>query len=192
MFSDLHAQIYQDLPLKTAGIIFGAGLLAAHLAALVLKNKLIPLLREFPRDRTSGFVLLAICGAWSFFLISTMDLGEFYTIEKLVKFAIPVGFFLVAYYVGEFLAVRALGVLMMLVAAPFLNAAFLEPPISRLLIPAMCFVWIIVGMFWIGMPYLLRDWIGWITSEGTKRWQIGCEIGAAYGLLTLVCALLFY
>lgn len=188
----LYNNLYVELQLKTAGIVFGVVLILAHVAALFQREKLTSFLKKFPRDRVSGIVLLAICSVWSFFLIDNMHLGEFYTMERFVKFIIPIGFFLVMSYVSEFLSVRSLGVLAMLLPAPFLNAAFLEAPFTRLLIPILCYVWIIVGMFWVGMPYLLRDWIDWITEEGTDRWKKGCIGGASYGAIVLLCAIIFY
>lgn len=189
----LYDLLYNQLELKFVGIGFGLVLIGAHLAALFQRERLTPLLKKFPRNDIAGYVLLGICGVWSWFLMDTMDLGEFYTMERVVKIVIPIGFVLVVTYVKEFLAVRSLGVLMMLVPAPFLNAAFLEAPVTRLFIPFLCYIWIIVGMFWVGMPYLLRDWIDWFTEKDQpKRWLYGCAGGAAYGGLMLLCALLFY
>ncbi|MFT5466130.1 MAG: hypothetical protein ACI8UO_001228 [Verrucomicrobiales bacterium] len=189
----LYDLLYNHPDLKIVGIVLGIFLIGVHLAALFLRAPLTPLLRQFPRHNIAGIVILAICGVWAWFLMSTMDLGEFYTMEKVVKIVIPVGFILVVTYVKEFLAVRSLGTLMLLIPSPFLAAAFLEAPLTRLLIPIICFVWIIVGMFWIGMPYLLRDWITWITKDDQpKRWLFSCAGGAAYGALMLLCAVLYY
>jgi hypothetical protein len=104
---------------------------------------------------------------------------------------VPLSFFLVIIYVPEFLAVRALGTLMILAASPLLHAAFLQPQTSRLLIPILAYVWAIVGMFLVGLPYLLRDWIDWVTQSAT-RWRLAAIGGAAYGALLFVVAVVDY
>ena len=91
-------------------------------------------------------------------------------------------------FVREFLAVRALGALMLLVSGPVLTAAFLQPPASRLLIPILAYVWIIAGMFFVGMPFLMRDWVNWITNT-MARWKLAVISGIAYGAIMLVVAL---
>lgn len=80
---------------------------------------------------------------------------------------------------------------MLLAASPVLHAAFLQPQISRLLLPILAYVWIIVGMFFVGMPYLMRDWITWATKTA-GRWKLASLAGAAYGIVLLVVALVNY
>ncbi len=180
-----------SLSLKSVGILVGLALLAAHLGALFNSERLKPWLRTLPRNYSFGVVLLLIDFLWCFVLVTEMDLGEFYTLELLLQAVIVGGYFLVSYYVRDFLAVRAIGLGLILVASPILESAFLQPPFSRLLLVALSFAWILFGIFWVGLPYLLRDAIIWITNQ-PKRWQIGCILGAAYGLVTLLCAILFY
>ena len=120
-----------------------------------------------------------------------MDLGEFFNLERPVQMVLIAGFFGVAIYVQEFLAVRAIGFFLILAACPVLNAAFLEPPVTRLLLVALAYVWIVKGMFWVGMPYLMRDQLAWATAE-PNRWKALTLAGVAYGALVLVCALAFY
>jgi hypothetical protein len=76
-------------------------------------------------------------------IINNMDLGEFFTVRRFVQLAIPLGFFLIITFSDEFLAVRALGLFLLLAASPVLAAAFLEAPLSRLLLPILAYVWII-------------------------------------------------
>ena len=120
-----------------------------------------------------------------------MDLGEFQSIRQFLQIAIPVTYLLVINCVDEFLSVRALGVLLLLAASPVLDAAFLEMPITRLLLPLLAYTWIIIGLFWVGMPYVLRDQIAWV-SASEARWKGACAGGAGYGLLLLICAFAFY
>ena len=100
-------------------------------------------------------------------------------------------FFLTVHFVDEFLAVRALGILALLAASPLLDAAFLQPPMSRLLVVLVAYGWIVAGMFWVAQPHLLRDQIAWV-GRNAARWTLAAGAGVVYGLLLLFCALAWY
>ncbi|MEO0446480.1 MAG: hypothetical protein AAF191_10445 [Verrucomicrobiota bacterium] len=188
----LYRAFYENLSLQNAGILLGLGLILSHGAALWKKDLVRNFLPKFPRHQQAGMILLIICAVWSFLLMLFMDLGEFYNIRKGVLILIPFATYLVIQYVPEFLAVRALGILMLLAASPLLNAAFLKAPVTRLLLPILAYVWIWVGIFLVGMPYLLRDWINWFLKGGETMWKRACYGGLGYGTLTLICALAFW
>jgi hypothetical protein len=48
-----------------------------------------------------------------------------------------------------------------------------------------------LGLFWVGMPYLLRDQIRWIT-ETAARFRTLTIAGLLYGVVVLVCALAIF
>ena len=89
----------------------------------------------------------------------TMEMGEFSSFRRPLLIALPIGYLLVMRFVNEFLAVRALGILCLLAAEPLLEAAFLRYEPSRLLVTVFAYILIVKGLFWVTMPYLLRDHI---------------------------------
>lgn len=177
----------EGLSLKAAGLVVGALLVLGHFWAWLQADKAMAMAKAFPRHRVWGIALLAIGAVWSYFLVSYMDMGEFFTWRRWLIMLLPVTFVLVVLYVPEFLAVRALGALLLLAASPLLHAAFLQPQTSRLLVPILAYVWVLGGMFFVGMPYLLRDAITWAT-QNRERWKMAAAGGAAYGVLMLVVA----
>ncbi len=179
------------LSLKTMGMALGLMLLSGHLLAWAVADKLMSVAKTFPRNRAWGIALLLLATVWSFFLVKHMDMGEFFKWRERLLIIVPVTFVLVVVYVPEFLAVRALGCVLLLASSPVLQAAFLQPQLSRLLLPILAYVWIIAGMFFVGMPYLLRDWIGWLT-QNPARWKLASLGGAAYGAALLIAAVLWY
>lgn len=191
MIQSLYDFLYIDNSLKVTGLLLGSALLAGHLAALLQPRPVQDFLTTLPRSRPLGLVLLTIAAAWALLLTTHMDMGEFYTWRPRIQLIVIIGFVLVVRYVDDFLSVRAIGCLMLLAATPVLEAAFLKQPTSRLLLPALAYAWILVGMFWVGMPYLMRDKIAWVTRTPV-RWLAACALGAGYGAAMLVCALLYY
>src|SRR5438552_508030 len=171
--------------LQSAGLAAGALLILLSLVAIFSPAR--TRLPQFPRSRTAGAALLTIDLIWSFWLLATMEMGEFSNFRRPLLFILPVGFFLVLKFVDEFLAVRALGILCLLAAEPLLDAAFLRPEISRLLVTVLAYLMIVAGLFWVTIPYLLRDQINW-SAHGTARWRLLQGIALCYGVAILVCA----
>ncbi len=179
------------LSLQTAGFIAGAILLFVSLAALVKADAARRFATRLPRSRPAGIILLSIDLLWSFWLLATMEMGEFSGFRRPLLIALPIGFFLVLRFVDEFLAVRALGILCLLAAEPLLEAAFLRYETSRLLVTIFAYIMIVAGLFWITMPYLLRDHIDW-GAKSSGRWRVIQGIAFLYGLAILACAFTRY
>jgi hypothetical protein len=174
-----------SLTLETALLFTGLMLVAVSGFALWKRPETQAWLRAFPRSQTAGFVLLVTAAIWSWILIKTIDLGEFSNWRTRILVFIPIATFLTWRYVDEFLAVRTLGMVTLLVAEVLLEAAWMRPEQSRLLLVLPVYLGIVSALFWIGMPYMLRDQIAWLTkNEG--RWKSAAFAGIFYGVL-LIC-----
>lgn len=183
---------YEELfSLQGLGIALGLLLIGTHLFALLQPERTQAFLKEFPRHRTIGIGLMAVNFLWWFWIISTVDLGEFWTMRRPVQTLLPVLFVLVILYVDEFLAARALGFFLLLLVCPLLDVAFQKPVGGRILIPILSYVWIGFALFWVGMPYLLRDQIEWV-SASARRWRGLAAAGVAYGGAVLFCAVFLW
>ncbi|MBA3650469.1 MAG: cell division protein CrgA [Chthoniobacterales bacterium] len=178
-----------SISLHTTGLIAGLVLALLSLGALLLPAR--NFLPHFPRSRVAGAILLTIDLIWSIWLLATMEMGEFSSFRRPLLVILPVGFFLVLRFVDEFLAVRALGILCLLAAEPLLDAAFLRPETSRLLLTVLAYLMILAGLLWVTMPYLLRDQIQWGTKSDS-RWRLLSGFGFIFGAFILVCAFMFY
>jgi hypothetical protein len=178
------------LSLQTAGIIAGVFLILISLPGLV-KPDLAGVAQRFPRSRIAGVVLLTICLAWTFWLLATIQMGEFSAFRRPLLIALPIGYVLALSFVEEFLAVRALGILCLLAAEPLLDAAFLRYETSRLLLTVFAYLLIVAGLFWVAIPYVLRDQINW-SARSVSRWRFLHAIAFIYGGVILTFALTQY
>lgn len=193
--------LYERLPLHGTGIALGVWLVVLHAVMLAKPEPVQRFLKRFPRNQTLGQVLLAVGLVWFWLLVQppgkgalqflAMDLGEFNGLKKYLRYLVPLSIAAVGIAVKEFLAVRALGLLGLMVAAPLFESAFLKDPQSRLLVPAFALVLVVKSLYWVGMPYLFRDAVTWATAS-PKRWQGLCAAGLAYGVAVLACAFLFW
>ena len=192
---------YQLLPLFTTGLVLAVWLIGIHALMLAKPAAVQEFLKKFPRNQNIGQILLGIGLGWFWLLIApsglgklsalTMDLGEFNSAKGLLQILVPVSLVLVCISVRDFLAVRALGLLGLMAAAPLLGAAFLKDPQSRLLVPIFAYAMLTASLFWVGMPYLFRDAVTWVTAD-QKRWTLYSLAGLCYGIATLVCAFVFW
>ena len=178
------------LSLQTVGTIAGAFLILISLPGL-LKPDLATVAQRFPRSRVAGVSLLTADLVWSFWLLATMEMGEFSAFRRPLLIALPIGYVLVLRFVDEFLAVRALGILCLLAAEPLLDAAFLRYETSRLLVTVLAYLLIIAGLFWVTIPYLLRDQINW-SARSAVRWRFIHGIALFYGVVILALAITVY
>jgi hypothetical protein len=179
------------LSLHTAGLIAGLFLLLVSLPGIVAPDAVRKFFVGMPRSRTLGIAFLTIAALWSFWLLATMEMGEFSTFRRPLMIALPIGFFLVIRFVDEFLAVRALGIIFLLAAEPLLEAAFLRHETSRLLVTVFAYILIVAGLFWVTMPYLLRDHINW-SAGSSGRWRAVNIVALVYGAAILAFAFTRY
>ncbi len=192
---------YERLPLFETGLVLAVWLIVVHAMMLARPVEMQVFLKKFPRNHMMGQILLGVGMAWFWLLVApddmgrlsslTMELGEFDGMKPVLRLLAPVALVLVSISVKDFLSVRALGLLGLMVASPLLCAAFLKNPASRLLIPVFAYALIIASLFWVSMPYLFRDWVNWATTN-SGRWRALAFGGVAYGVAVLVSALLYW
>ncbi len=177
-----------SLSLETALLSLGIVMILAHGLALFQPEAVKAGLKAFPRSAFWGGLLLASAALWFWWLVSTMDLGEFSNWRNTLKIGTPIAAVLAWMYVQEFLAVRALGMLVLLGAEALLESAWMRPEMSRLWMVSIVYVWITAALFWVGMPYTLRNQIDWVCAN-RNRWVAAAGFGVVYGAILLISRL---
>jgi hypothetical protein len=180
-----------DFGLFPVGIITGLVLLLGHAVVWFAPEWTRAGLRGFPRNLVVGRVLLVLATAWAVYLLATIDLGEFAGLRRMLVLGTIGAGVLTWIFVEEFLAVRALAILLLLAAEILLCAAYLQPPVSRLWLVFLAYGWIIAGLFFVGLPWLLRDLLNWV-ADRPWRLRLSAGAGMAYGAVVLLSALLWY
>jgi hypothetical protein len=175
------------MSLRAAGIAVGVFLVLVGAAGLLSPTSLQSLAKKLPRSRIAGIILLTVALIWNVWLLATIEMGEFSSFRRPLLIALPIGYVLIMRFVDEFLAVRALGILCLLAAEPLIDAAFLRYEMSRLIVTVFAYLLVIAGLFWVTMPYLLRDQINWTAGTNT-RWRMINGLAVIYGAVTLVLA----
>ena len=147
-------------------------------------------LTGFPRSRPAALVLLI--AATAFVLIHVLQLGEAdfgkYKNILFVFFAvIAVGSW---FRVPDFLGIRALSVLTLLLSGQFLDAAYLEAPKTRLFLVVLSYLLILASLYLAAVPYRFRDAVTKLDRSGGLR-KIAGGLFALYGLLLCLLPLTY-
>jgi hypothetical protein len=176
------------LSLENALLFLGVTLILVQGLAFWQADAVKAGLKSFPRSQFWGGLLLAAAALWFFWLVSNMDLGEFSNWRRHLKIGTPIAAVLAWIYVQEFLAVRALGMLVLLGAEALLESAWMRPEMSRLWMVSLVYLWVTAALFWVGMPYTLRNQIDWVCAN-RNRWVAATAGGMAYGAILLISRL---
>ncbi len=139
--------------------------------------------RAFPRSATAGYLVFGAAAAWFLYNIlhlSNADFGEYRTLLFVGFAAVAV----LAYKcVPDFLGVRGASALVLIGAAPFLRAAYMEyAHPARLFMVSFVYVAIAIAI-WLGaQPWRLRDFLNWLFARPARSRGLGGLL-FAYGLL---------
>ena len=195
---------YEKLTLSDVGWPVAIYLIVSHLFLLLKSDFSKAWLQKLPRNYNAGVIVMSIAMAWFWLLVSpenngvfpalsalSRDLAEFNAVKPILRIAIPAFAVGMCLYVREFLFVRGLGLLALMAAGPLLQAGMFKDEPTRILIPLFAYAILTLGLFCVGMPYLFRDLINWVTAE-SKRWNALVGVGLLYGIAVLVCTVAFW
>jgi hypothetical protein len=175
------------LKLSTLAIVLGLGMGLPQLYGFMKPAAFAAAVRKFPRSLPWGYALMLLGTAWFVYNLSQESISDF-AAYKNVLFA---GFAAVGIgsciYVQDFLAVRGLAVVFLLLAKLMVDTGrphLAESPLV-LIIQAWAYLLIIAGIWLTISPWRLRDFLQWATAN-EKRIKIGCGIRLAFGLFIAV------
>jgi len=143
--------------------------------------------RRFPRSLPWGCALMLLGTAWFVWNVSQESISDFTGLKPylLTLFAaIGIGS---CVFVQDFLAVRGLAVVLLLVAKLMVDTGrpALEQTHWALVIQAWAYVLVVAGLWLTVSPWRLRDLLEWGTAN-EQRVKIGCGIRLAFGLFIAV------
>ena len=145
-------------------------------------------LKAFPRSKPATYILMATAMIWfslRIYHLGPADFGDYKNILLAIFLVITFASF---YFVPDFLGVRALAGLTLLIADTLLDAAYMQDPSSRLFLVSFVYVAILLVFILGASPYLLRDTIEWFFKK-PLRVQILASLLCFYGTLLSYVAL---
>jgi hypothetical protein len=176
------------MKLSTLAVLLGLGFGLPQLYGLMRPAKFREAVRKFPRSEPWGYALMLLGTAWFLWNLDQENISDFAAYKK----ALLIGFAAVGVatciYVRDFLAVRGLAVVFLLLAKLMVDTARWEDTEWRLVIVTWAYVLVIAGMWFTVSPWRLRDLLNWGTATD-QRVRLGCGLRLAFGLFVIALGL---
>lgn len=174
------------MKLSLLTILLGAGLGAPQIYGLARPKEFSAAVQKFPRNYALGVALMLLATAWFVANVNSEPIADFsaYKPAMLAAFtAIGIGSCI---FVRDFLAVRGLAVLLLLLAKFMVDTG--RPHLGQspfvLVIQIWAYVLVIAGIWFTITPWRLRDLVNWATASET-RVRISSGIRLAFALFIL-------
>jgi hypothetical protein len=180
-----------EIKLSTLAVILGLGMGLPQVYGLLNPKEFAARVRKFPRSLPVGVALMLLGTAWFAWYFSQEQVSDFATAKPylLAAFvAVGVGSCI---YVQDFLAVRGLAVVFLLLAKMMVDTARWADTDWRLVVVTWAYVLVVWGIWFTVWPWHLRDLLNWATAN-EKRVRIGSAIRLAFGLFVAVLGFTVY
>ena len=144
--------------------------------------------RKFPRSEPWGWALMLLGTAWFLWNLQNERISDFEAFKPymLVGFgAVGLG---TCVFVRDFLAVRGLAIVLLLLAKLMVDTARWAHTEWRLVIVTWAYGLVVAGMWFTISPWRLRDLIDWATRTD-RRVRVGSGLRLAFGLFVVILGL---
>ena len=174
------------MKLSLLSILLGLGLAAPQVYGLAKPTAFAVAVRKFPRSLPAGFFLMALATLWFLWLVKQEPIADFAAFKPHMMAVFAGVGVATCVFVQDFLAVRGLAVVLLLVAKLMVDTG--RPHLGEtpwvLLIQAWAYVLVVAGIWLTVSPWRLRDFLDWATAN-EKRVKIGSTIRLAFALLVV-------
>jgi hypothetical protein len=172
------------MTLSTLCITLGLGVAIPQLYGLANPGAFRDALRKFPRQTGAGYVLMAIATGWFLWHVKQENIADFSAFKPIMYAGFGLLGLGTCIFLKDFLAVRGLALVLLLLAKLVLDAQRWEVSNWRWVLGGWAYLWIIAGIWFTVSPWRCRDLIEWKTATDT-RVKIGCALRLALGVLVV-------
>lgn len=165
--------------------MLGAAYSALQLYALAKPSDFTKSARGFPRSQAWGFLLMPLGTAWFLYNLNAETISDFASYKNVLLMAFGAAGLGTCIFVRDYLAVRGLSVVLLMLAAFTLSYARWSGTAWHIIVSAWCYVWIILAMWWTISPWRCRDYVQWLTAT-PQRLRTQAAIRLALGLVVMV------
>ncbi len=144
--------------------------------------------RRLPRSEPAGYILMAAATAWFLMVLHHENLADFDPYKTKLKVAFALVGVGACIYLRDFLAVRGLAVLLLLLAKLVVDNARHAESAWRMVPVGIAYAWIVKGMILTVSPWRCRDLIEWAFAS-ERRIRLLCAVRLVIGLLLVLLGL---
>lgn len=189
-------------PFQILSLALGSIMLLVGLWGLAKPEALQSITAKIPRNVWLGRFLFLFDLVWSLFLLKEMTLGDFETLRFVfgpIDVPIPVKstayvlspfiYLFVIILIPEYLGARSVGLFMILLAKPVLWISYNSDSPWSVVVSALAYLWIVMGMCIVAVPHWMRDMICFWSGR-PARWKFATGVRVVLGAFLIVIGFL--
>jgi hypothetical protein len=161
---------FAEMKLSYLTILLGVVMGLPQVYGLVKPAGLAAVARKFPRSLPAGVVLMLLATAWFAWNVNIEPIADFSAFKPYMLGAFIAVGVLSCIFVQDFLAVRGLAVLLLLLAKLMVDTGQPHLDQSRwvLVIQGWAYLFAVLGIWFTVTPWRLRDLINWATASAAR------------------------
>ncbi len=154
--------------LSVLSVLLGTVVAAICLFGLLKPATFASLARQFPRSLTWGYFLVTVATVWFLYYLQLESVSDFAAYKPIMYIGFSALGALTCVFLSDFLAVRGLALVMLLLGKLMVDTARWADTSWHLVITTWAYVLIIAGMWFTVSPWRCRDFLNWITANQTR------------------------
>jgi hypothetical protein len=171
------------MKLSLLTILLGAGMSVPQIYGLARPKDFAATARKFPRNYAAGIILMLLATGWFVWSVNNEPIADFSAYKPAMLAGFTAVGVLSCIFVRDFLAVRGLAVVLLLLAKLMVDTG--RPHLGEsnfvLVIQTWAYVMVVAGIWFTVTPWKLRDLLEFATANET-RVRIGSTIRLAFAL----------
>jgi hypothetical protein len=178
------------MKLSLLSILLGAGMSVPQIYGLTRPAQFAAAARKFPRNLPAGIFLMLLGTAWFLWNVNIEPIADFSAYKEPMMVAFAAVGILSCIFVQDFLAVRGLAVVMLLLAKLMVDTG--RPHLGETpwvyVIQVWAYVLVVLGIWFTITPWRLRDLVNFATATET-RVRFGSAIRLAFAVFVIILGL---
>jgi hypothetical protein len=178
------------MKLSLLSILLGVGMSVPQIYGLTKPVQFAAAARKFPRNLPAGIFLMLLGTAWFLWIVNQEPIADFSAFKPYMMAAFAAVGILSCIFIQDFLAVRGLAVVALLLGKLMVDTG--RPHLGEspwvLVIQSWAYLLIVAGIWFTVTPWKLRDILNWATANET-RVRIGSTIRLAFALFIALLGL---
>ena len=178
------------MKLSLLSILLGLGMAVPQVYGLLKPEGFTVAVRKFPRHLPTGIFLMLLGTAWFVWNVKVEPISDFESMKPYMMAAFTAIGIGACFFVQDFLAVRGLAVVFLLLAKVMVDTGrpHLDETPWVLLIRTWAYGFVLAGIWFTIAPWRLRDLLHWATAT-EQRVKVGSAIRLAFALLVVMLGL---
>jgi hypothetical protein len=178
------------MKLSLLSILLGLGMSMPQVYGLAKPAQFAAAVRKFPRNLPVGIALMLLATGWFLWIVNQEPIADFSVFKPYMMTAFAAVGILSCVFIQDFLAVRGLAVVLLLLGKLMVDTG--RPHLGDspwvLVIQTWAYVLILAGIWFTVTPWKLRDILNWATAT-ELRVRVGSAVRLAFALMILILGL---